>query len=135
MPSSFVDEMVVLGAEGDEVVEVRQSAGLPGLEVVRLAVTERTVAPAPSAAAVDGAKRRPLAGGCGPISAADVDRYTLGTEHDPLEHGITAEAGDRCIGQVETVGGFGDRGRMAPSLERLLIDDDGDVGKVCPSLA
>ena len=53
LPSAFVDEVMVSATAGDEAVEVRLALlGSPFVEMVDLAVVERDVAVADTAAAV-----------------------------------------------------------------------------------
>ncbi len=130
VPSTFVNQVMVLGAQGDEVVEIGEATLLPGPDVVGLTVVDRAITAAPGAASMERTKGGPLAGRCGPVPATDIDGHTARPMHDPLEHGITTEPGQRLVGEVEPIGGLGDRAGVPPPNQRLLIDDDRDVGEV-----
>ncbi len=135
VPSTFVDQVMVLGAQGDEVVEIGGATLLPGPDVVGLTVVDRAIAAAPGTASVERSERRPLARGRGSVPATDIDRHAIRTVHDPLEHGVATQPSQCIVGEVQSIGGLGDGAWMAPPNQGGLIDDDGDVGEVGAPLA
>ena len=114
LPASFVDEVVVFGAQRQQVVEVGEAESFPGDDVVDLAVVERDVAVGVGAGAV----HRPQGSALGPVGdslfAPDGECFAVGAEHDGDDGGFAAQPPDGVDRQRDTVRGLTDAVGVEP---------------------
>jgi len=118
---------MMLPAQRNEVAEVGRTSVFPFVYVMKLAPREWSVAAIPSASSVNGAGRLPLSVGCGPIPTTHIDGHTSLIQHDPLDHSVAGDAGDRLGWQRPAIDGFPHGIGVAAAHERLPVDDHADV--------
>ena len=92
---AFVGEVVVLGTERDQVLEVGHAAIAPLREVVDVAVTEAHGTVGCGAGAVHGAECSALVGGGEASGSADVEDLAVAAEHDRDDLGLTRQPSHR----------------------------------------
>ena len=92
MLSAFVDGVVVLAAQGDEVVEVGWSAVFPGCEVMWFAVSELHGAVGKRTSGVNRGQGPSLVDRGQSFCFSDVEWNALTVQHDRDDVGVTGEA-------------------------------------------
>lgn len=126
LPLSFMNLVVVPGAQRDEFVEVGGSAVFPEGDVVDLAVVEGDITP--GAGGVHSCQGGSLGVAGGTAGSSDIERYSVLGEGDGGDGGITQVATNRLEWEVESVAGVGLGSSVGPRSEGGLVDDKVDVG-------
>ena len=96
MPSAFVDDVVVPGADGHHVREVGESAEFPGDDVVDVAFPEPHVTARESATAIDRPEGSSLFSVGVTHGASEVERVAVGVHDDRGDTPVAQEALHRC---------------------------------------
>lgn len=134
-PLPFVHGVMVAAAKRDEVVEIGRAAVFPFGDVVRLTPADGTIAVGPGAVGVDTSKCDPLAFGGRAVSAANVDRPSIGVESQRAHIGVAAESADGLESELSAVDSFANRVLVGAVEHRVGIDHDRDVRPALSTVA
>ena len=132
-PAVVVDGVVMPRAQRQQVVEIGRAVLFdPFDDVVDLAVGEPHLAVGEPASPVHRPQLATLRGGGDPPLAALIDRHPGTVQHDRDDVGITTDPPDRLDRQREPVGRLAHRPGVMTAPQRLLIDEDGHLGRTTP---
>jgi hypothetical protein len=126
---AFVDEVVVLAAQWEQVLEVRRAALLPLVEVVDVAVTEANRAVGCGAGAVQCSECSPLIGSGEAFGSSDVDDSAVAVQDDRDDVGFAGQPANGCWWEWLAVERLTLARLVEAGAEGVEVDEHEDLGR------
>jgi hypothetical protein len=125
--SALVDRVMMPTTQRNHIAEVGAAAVIPFVNVMGLTPRQRTITPCPGAATVQDSQTLPLGIGSRAMPTTHINGDVMLVDHDPLQHGVAGQTGDRFWWQRCPAGGFPQRILVHTTSEGVGVDHHTDM--------